>query len=40
MSKSAEPSGPFFMDTTVNTAAAKQRGTGRSVATLDVHQPQ
>jgi len=32
MSKSAEPYGQFFMDTTINTAASKQRGTGRSVA--------
>ncbi|WP_086564750.1 hypothetical protein [Streptomyces africanus] len=32
ISKSAEPYGQFFMDTTINTAAAKQRGTGRSVA--------
>ncbi|WP_086741391.1 NucA/NucB deoxyribonuclease domain-containing protein [Streptomyces glaucescens] len=32
ISKSVEPYGQFFMDTTINTAASKQRGTGRSVA--------
>ncbi|UOB07634.1 hypothetical protein MQE23_00345 [Streptomyces sp. HP-A2021] len=32
ISKSAEPYGQFFMDTTINTGASKQRGTGRSVA--------
>ncbi|MBC2907857.1 NucA/NucB deoxyribonuclease domain-containing protein [Streptomyces cupreus] len=32
ISPSAEPYGQFFMDTTINTAAAKQRGTGRSIA--------
>ncbi|MGF0173220.1 NucA/NucB deoxyribonuclease domain-containing protein [Streptomyces sp. Marseille-Q5077] len=32
ISASAEPYGQFFMNTTINTAAAKQRGTGRSIA--------
>ncbi|MFE1444397.1 NucA/NucB deoxyribonuclease domain-containing protein [Streptomyces sp. NPDC058739] len=31
ISPSADPYGQFFMDTTINTAASKQRGTGRSI---------
>ncbi|MEU1106634.1 NucA/NucB deoxyribonuclease domain-containing protein [Streptomyces tibetensis] len=40
ISKSAEPYGQFYMDTTINTAAAKQRGTGRSVASWTFTNPQ
>ncbi|MFF7224776.1 NucA/NucB deoxyribonuclease domain-containing protein [Streptomyces massasporeus] len=40
ISKSAEPYGQFFMDTTINTAAAKQRGTGRSVASWTFSNPE
>ncbi|MER6704316.1 NucA/NucB deoxyribonuclease domain-containing protein [Streptomyces fumanus] len=32
ISKTSESYGQFFIDTTINTAASKQRGTGRSVA--------
>ncbi|MFE7167116.1 NucA/NucB deoxyribonuclease domain-containing protein [Streptomyces sp. NPDC057616] len=32
INSSAEPYGQFFMDTTINTSASKQRGTGRSIA--------
>jgi hypothetical protein len=39
-STSAEPYGQFFMDTTINTTAAKQRGTGRSVASWTFTNPQ
>ncbi|GAA2919569.1 MULTISPECIES: NucA/NucB deoxyribonuclease domain-containing protein [Streptomyces] len=40
ISKSAEPYGQFFMDTTINTAAAKQRGSGRSVASWTFSNPE
>ncbi|MEU1853720.1 NucA/NucB deoxyribonuclease domain-containing protein [Streptomyces sp. NPDC019990] len=40
ISRSAEPYGQFFMDTTINTAAAKQRGTGRSVASWTFTNPE
>ncbi|MDT0386008.1 NucA/NucB deoxyribonuclease domain-containing protein [Streptomyces dubilierae] len=40
ISKGAEPYGQFFMDTTINTAAAKQRGTGRSVASWTFSNPE
>ncbi|MFF8939263.1 NucA/NucB deoxyribonuclease domain-containing protein [Streptomyces paradoxus] len=40
ISKSAEPYGQFFMDTTINTGASKQRGTGRSVASWTFTNPQ
>lgn len=33
ISGSAEPYGQFYMETTINTAVTKQRGTGRSIAT-------
>ncbi|MEU6277507.1 NucA/NucB deoxyribonuclease domain-containing protein [Streptomyces populi] len=36
----AEPYGQFFMDTTINTAAAKQRGTGRSIASWKFSNPE
>ncbi|MER6678578.1 hypothetical protein [Streptomyces sp. NPDC000983] len=40
INSSAEPYGQFFMDTTINTAASKQRGTGRSIATWRFTNPQ
>jgi hypothetical protein len=40
ISKSAEPYGQFFMDTTINTGASKQRGTGRSIASWTFSNPQ
>ncbi|MEV5432703.1 NucA/NucB deoxyribonuclease domain-containing protein [Streptomyces sp. NPDC052701] len=40
ISKSAEPYGQFFMDTTINTTASKQRGTGRSVASWTFSNPE
>ncbi|MFH8394292.1 NucA/NucB deoxyribonuclease domain-containing protein [Streptomyces sp. NPDC018036] len=36
----AEPYGQFFMSTTINTAAAKQRGTGRSIASWRFSNPE
>ncbi|MEU4490193.1 NucA/NucB deoxyribonuclease domain-containing protein [Streptomyces purpurascens] len=40
ISKTAEPYGQFFMDTTINTAASKQRGTGRSQASWTFSNPE
>ncbi|MDX3749634.1 NucA/NucB deoxyribonuclease domain-containing protein [Streptomyces sp. AK08-02] len=36
----ADPYGQFFMNTTINTAAAKQRGTGRSIASWRFSNPE
>ncbi|MFE1444645.1 hypothetical protein [Streptomyces sp. NPDC058739] len=39
ISASAEPYGQFYMDTTINTASSKQRGTGRSIASRRLTNP-